>query len=107
MKQTFQPFAAFDLASRSADFIARLDDRVSQALVIPFRVVMFDELLDCVSQRRLSKQDEPSKTFLFSMNENTSPNVRSNQDFEAAGARVQPTADANSSQDGQLPVLPF
>ena len=40
MKQTFQPFVAFDLASHSADFIARLAARVSQALVIPFSVVI-------------------------------------------------------------------
>ena len=64
-QQPAQPLAALDFSGPRADFIARLDDGVSQALVIPLDVVMFDELLDCVTQRRLAEQDEPSKTFLF------------------------------------------
>ena len=65
MKQTAQPLAATDVAGRRANFLARLDDGVIQALMIPFRVVMHKVLANSDAQRFFAEKDYFRQTLGF------------------------------------------
>ena len=57
MKQSTEAFATLNLTVPVADFIARLNQAVVQALVIPFLVVVLDELCGGSSQRGFPEED--------------------------------------------------
>lgn len=60
-----EPLAAFDLARASADLLARLDDPVVQALVVPLAVIVGQEFPRRVAQRVLAEEDHPAETLFF------------------------------------------
>ncbi len=54
-QQPAEPLAALDGASFPANFFSRINDPISQALVIALAMEMIDELPDGVAQRSLAE----------------------------------------------------
>ena len=53
LQETTEPFAKSNFTVGPADFVARLNQAVNQALVISFLMIVLDELVGGPSQRRL------------------------------------------------------
>ena len=68
-QQTTKPLAAFDIAMMLANFFTRLDDRVTQALMISLAVIMRQEFMASVAQRLLTKEDHSIETLGFQRSE--------------------------------------
>jgi hypothetical protein len=68
-QQTAKSFTALDLAIMLANFLARLDDRVFQTLVIAFFVVVFDVRPNGISQRALAEENHASQALRFQRSE--------------------------------------
>ncbi len=55
-KHATKPFATLDLTIALANFVARLDDLIVQALVISLSVIMNNEFIAGISQRTLTEE---------------------------------------------------
>jgi hypothetical protein len=60
-----KPFTANDLAGRLSDAIVRLDDLVVQRLMVSLRVIMLQELVNCVAKHVLAEEDQSRKAFVL------------------------------------------
>jgi hypothetical protein len=60
-----EPFPALNLASRTTDFLAALDQSVAQPLVIPLRVKVSEKVGGGLPQRRFAEEDLAIQAFLF------------------------------------------
>ncbi len=56
---------AFHCALAAADFVSRIDDRVVEALMIAFDMVMNEEGSYGSTQRGLTEKDDPVQGFVF------------------------------------------
>ena len=57
MEQTTESFVTSDVTVRPANFVARLNQSIAQALVIPFRVIVLEELTNGSSRSFLPEED--------------------------------------------------
>ena len=59
IKHASQPFSTAHLSFRRADALCCLDKLPVNALVIPFSVIVFKKLVDCVLEVAFAEEDHP------------------------------------------------
>ena len=64
-KRATKTLSAFHFTLAAADFVSRIDDRVVEALMIAFAMVMNEEGSYGSTQRGLTEEDDPVQGFLF------------------------------------------
>ena len=64
-KQTTESLVALDLTILPANFIARCDDLVVEALMVSLAVIMFQELADSGAKHLLAEEDHFQETLFL------------------------------------------
>ncbi len=64
-QETAEPLAALDLALRLADFVTWINQSISQSLMVPLSVIMFQELADSGAKHLLAKEDHSFQRFFL------------------------------------------
>ena len=70
-QETAEPLAALDLALRLADFVTWINQSISQSLMVPLSVIMFQELADSGAKHLLAKEDHFQEAFFLEASHET------------------------------------